>query len=644
MSSQVTVVCKSCAARLRIAVPEGEALVRCPRCGTTLRIRPPGKDSTVGKSAVGTGAGGGSGAVPVANASKPDSEPSTVRVRASTGSTSGVAVRRGESSSGQTDPMIGKTLGQYRLLSKLGRGGKGVVYEAEDTRIGRRVALKVMAPEVIAAAESLQRFMREAKAAAKIEHPNVVTIYSVDEQNGTVFIAMSLVRGGSVQDKLSASGAMDAFEATRIVKSAARGLHSVHAAGIVHRDIKPANIMLGENGEVKIADFGTAKIIDDSVAQLTEPGMLIGTPQYMSPEQCMGQKVDPRSDIYSLGVTYFRLLTGKAPFADMNPLAIARKHISEPHPDPRSINSSVPDMCVRIINKAMAKDRENRFKTAGEMADSLEPVEISLRQQRDLHEEAGAAPPAGGGRPGRMDENTLLEMLSAEDDPSSDEIRPVDPSRAEEDRSPPPFRAPTGLPASTGRSRMSLPAVGTGASGAVKPPIPPAARPKVNLEGGSGSGLFDAGELNSAVKEDALAGPVRDGSRSGAVNVQKAGEAEREFVETNKSGMRVSVERLTLPFTANYTWQFSGLDDAKAALNTLRKDVRSILRKKVISPSISKGQRVALLEFQARLPADEHLLLAKSLRWAKGEFLTVVSEERDLTDYLKRQIMLIRSH
>jgi serine/threonine protein kinase len=533
-------------------------------------------------------------------------------------------------------------------VARLGRGGKGVVYEAEDMRIGRRVALKLMAPEVVAAAESLQRFMREARAAAKIEHPNVVTIYAVDEQDGTVFIAMSLVRGGSVQDRLAVGGSLEPLEATRIVKLAARGLHAVHQAGIVHRDIKPANIMLGENGEVKIADFGTAKILDDSVAQLTEPGMLIGTPQYMSPEQCMGQKVDPRSDIYSLGVTYYRLLTGKAPFADMNPLAIARKHIAEPHPDPRSINPAVPDMCVRIIDKAMAKDREARFKTAADLADSLEPVETSLRQQKDLRDEADS----GGGRRRTMDEEAVIQMLSSEDDPSSDEITPsaINAARGEEDRSPPPFRAPGAssgsLPARReGDSRTGISAGKTSSTGI---PVPPAARGRSSLpDGGSGSGLFDASELTGTVRDDALAVPDKkppeDASTKSAITHKAAGEAEREFVETSKSGTRISVQRLALPFSAAYTWQFAGLDEAKAALNTLRKDVRSILRKKVISPSISRGQKVALLEFQARLPADEHLLLAKSLRWAKGEFLAVNAEERDLTEYLKRQILLIRS-
>jgi len=455
------------------------------------------------------------------------------------------------------DLFVGRQLGPYKLLRRLGRGGRGVVYEAEEAKIRRMVAVKILAPEIVAAAESLERFVREAQSAARIEHPNVITIYTVGEQDGTVYIAMSLIRGGSLQDRLSAGQTFSFADLTGIIKSTARGLAAVHAAGIVHRDIKAGNIMLSDAGEVKLADFGTAKITDGSVSALTEPGHLVGTPQYMSPEQCRGTPVDARSDIYSLGATYYRLLAGRAPFSDANPLAIVRMHMDVPHPDPRSFNPDIPATCVRIIDKALAKDPAQRYRTATEMADALETVERSLRQMESIHSDASRKPAADPSDdsdfdPGVLDENALAGILD-EDSHGDRELKAIT-----DDASPPPFTPP--------------------------------AEPTIIASG-------DSTRLP----------PVRAASGMFAPVSADAGR----------------------PIQVDYTFRFTSVDEAKKALDYLRKDLRSVLRRKVISPTFHRGTKVGLLEFNALLTPDEHLGLAKSLVCAKGEILSLNPVDTD---------------
>jgi len=287
------------------------------------------------------------------------------------------------------DPFVGETLGDYRLLTLLGRGGRGWVYEAEDVLLGRRVAIKVLRPELVApGSTALRRFLLEARAASKLDHPNCVGVQSIGKKDGVVFFVMPLVKGRSAQDALETSGAFPAVAATRITLLAARGLAAAHALGMVHRDIKPANIVLGENNEVRVADFGLAKATDDAIAGLTEPGRWMGTPHYMSPEQCRGNEVDFRADVYSLGATYYALLTGRPPFADSSPMAVVYRQVSEPHPDPSTILPTIPKVCVEIIDRAMAKDPADRYQTAGEMEAAL------LEAGRRLYKHAHTPPPS----------------------------------------------------------------------------------------------------------------------------------------------------------------------------------------------------------------------------------------------------------
>lgn len=267
-------------------------------------------------------------------------------------------------------------LGKYQLKALLGKGGMGTVYQATDVRLQRDVAVKVLPKRMSADGEAVRRFLREARGAARLNHPNVVAIHDVDQKQGYCFLVMELVTGGTAQDLLR-DGPLSEIEATRIIADACRGLAAAHDAGLVHRDIKPSNIMRSETGTVKIADFGLAKAADDAAtagAKLTTSGTILGTPQYMSPEQCSGEPLDARSDLYSLGVTYYALLTGRPPFVDSQPMQIMFAHCSKPVPDPRSLRPELSASCVAILLKALEKNPWERYASAAAMLHDLEAL------------------------------------------------------------------------------------------------------------------------------------------------------------------------------------------------------------------------------------------------------------------------------
>lgn len=266
-----------------------------------------------------------------------------------------------------------KRLGKYLLKSKLGQGGMGIVYLATDTRLKRDVAIKVLPKEMTSNEEAVKRFLREARAAARLNHPNVVAVYDVDQQRGYCYLVMELVNGCTAAD-LIAQGPLSWVEATRLIAEACRGLAAAHEAGLVHRDIKPSNIMRTHDGLVKLADFGLAKLADGAnnpKSPLTRSGTILGTPHYMSPEQCQGEPVDARGDLYSLGATYFALLTGQPPFPDTQPLQVMFSHCSKPTPDPRTLRADLPAACSAVAMKALAKNRAERFASAKEMLAAL---------------------------------------------------------------------------------------------------------------------------------------------------------------------------------------------------------------------------------------------------------------------------------
>ncbi|MFO0881393.1 MAG: serine/threonine-protein kinase [Gemmataceae bacterium] len=226
--------------------------------------------------------------------------------------------------SGSPEPMpSGRMLGKYRLLRKLGAGGMGVVFLAQDTVLDRQVALKTLSGRISTHKAFVNRFLREARAAARLSHPNVVPIFDVLPHEQTAFLVMEYLPGGSVQDRLLRHGALPWLEAVSLVTQAGRGLQAAHEAGLVHCDVKPANLLVGRNGDIKVADFGLVKVLDPEQSPLNTPAQVLGTPHFMSPEQCRGESIDPRSDVYSLAATLYTLVTGTVPFSADNTYARA---------------------------------------------------------------------------------------------------------------------------------------------------------------------------------------------------------------------------------------------------------------------------------------------------------------------------------
>jgi urea transport system substrate-binding protein len=291
--------------------------------------------------------------------------------------------RAGASAAAQA--WIGKSLGKYHITGVLGQGGMGVVLKAHDPMIDRDVAIKVLAENLAADPSSLGRFLAEAKAAGKLNHPNVTAIYEICQEGQTYYLVLEYVGGGSLSDRLAAHGPLGVREATQALIDACKGVGAAHAAGLIHRDIKPANFMQAADGSIKVADFGLAKVAADSGAHFTQTGMVVGTPYFMSPEQCEAKPLDHRSDLYSLGCTYYSLLTGKNPYHET--ISIPRLmylHCYGPVPDPRSLDAAVPEDCTRIIAHAMAKAPADRYQSADEMLADLQAVSSALSGQTPI--------------------------------------------------------------------------------------------------------------------------------------------------------------------------------------------------------------------------------------------------------------------
>jgi serine/threonine protein kinase len=270
---------------------------------------------------------------------------------------------------------VGESIGKYEIRARLGTGGMGAVYLAFDTLIEREVAIKVLSHDVAASKVALQRFLQEARSIGRLNHPNVVSIYDIDLWNGQYYIVMELIGGGSLADLVDQRGALPWQEACRLIAQAALGLSAAHAAGMVHRDIKPENLMQTKDGVVKVVDFGLSKLVDaadDTRQAVTKQGQILGTPQYMSPEQFESTEVDLRTDIYSLGASLYRLLTGRFPFQDCSSIVqTMMAHLTKPVPKAKDFSSEIPAECDQVIMRAMAKSPSDRFQHVHQMADEL---------------------------------------------------------------------------------------------------------------------------------------------------------------------------------------------------------------------------------------------------------------------------------
>jgi serine/threonine-protein kinase len=263
----------------------------------------------------------------------------------------------------------------YTIEGEVGRGGMGVVYRATDNRLQRRVAIKVLPPELAFQQDIRERFTREAQTAARLSHPHIVPIHTVGEGQGLVYFVMGYVDGESVGSRLKRRGKLQADEARRIMKETADALSAAHAVSVIHRDIKPDNILLeGTRGRVMVTDFGIAKALSSSSgATLTGAGVAIGTPSFMSPEQAAGEReIDGRSDLYSLGIVTYQMLTGELPFQAPTVAGILMKQITEPAPDLRTHRRDVPEDLALAVSRCLEKDPENRWPTADALRRALE--------------------------------------------------------------------------------------------------------------------------------------------------------------------------------------------------------------------------------------------------------------------------------
>ncbi|MEW6358765.1 MAG: protein kinase, partial [Planctomycetota bacterium] len=282
-----------------------------------------------------------------------------------------------DKSSDNADPLIGKRLAHYLIVSKIGVGGMGAVYKAQNLRLNKTVALKIVAARLVKKDPSfLERFIREAQSAAQLEHPNVVTVHYVGNEGGHHFIEMQYIEGNTVARLFNEPDPITPLEATQITIEAAKGLAAAHKKGITHRDIKPENIMITREGDIKVADFGLAGVGDESAR--TADGLIMGTPSYMSPEQCRGDKMDKRSDIYSLGATYFHMLTNNPPYRGNTSKETIQLQINEPIPSVKELKPDLPVEVERVVTKMLAKDPAERYQTCDELLMDLYTVQQIL--------------------------------------------------------------------------------------------------------------------------------------------------------------------------------------------------------------------------------------------------------------------------
>jgi len=272
--------------------------------------------------------------------------------------------------------LIGQTLGKYRILEEIGRGGMGVVYKAHDTVLDRLVAIKVLAPHLTWDQEFVKRFLHEARSAARIEHPHIVTIYDVAQARGHHFIAMKYLEGRSLAEIIRREGPLPSERVVRILDQIAQALDYAHARRLIHRDVKPGNVIVSPHDHATLTDFGVAKALAGT--QLTRSGTMLGTPSYMAPEQVKQQSVGPATDVYALGVVAYEMLGGRPPFEGDTP-HVLHAHVYEEPPPLSKVNPKVSPPLGGVIHKALAKEPGKRYGSAGVFVEALEQV-IGLRE------------------------------------------------------------------------------------------------------------------------------------------------------------------------------------------------------------------------------------------------------------------------
>lgn len=346
-----------------------------------------------------------------------------------------------------------KTIGHYEIVSELGRGGMGIVYKGFEPALNRHVAIKTLADHLAADPGVVERFKREARSMAQLSDAHIVQIYMVGEDQGQPYFAMEFVEGESLADRLKREGRIEAVEARRIIMQSAQGLAVAHETGVIHRDIKPGNLLLTKRGVVKVADFGIALATTDIENKLTGTGQFVGTPGYLSPEICLGKPSDRRSDIFSLGIVLFEMLTGRMPFIDESPLGLMLSVVQSNLPDVRELASDVDEYTVEILAGMVAKDLDARYQSCEALVEAL------LAAGTPYHSTHSFATPTPSNTPAATSIATALPKLG----PTAPTM-PV----------PPPHTAAV-------RATTPMPAQLPNIEGA-PPPAPPAAPPSAPVE------------------------------------------------------------------------------------------------------------------------------------------------------------------
>jgi len=355
----VIITCPKCRSRYSLKPGSAAEKVRCKKCQTVIPVRP----GTSAKAA-------------------PSVKKGPTRIVSKTRQTVKAGPERKAAEAVAPEAFVGRTIGGYEIIRKLGEGGMGAVYEARQISLDRSVALKVLPANLASNKSFITRFKRESLAAAKLNHSNIIQVYDVGEAEGTYYYAMEYVRGRTLHEILLEEGRMDPTTAAGYVIQAARALEYAHRNNIIHRDIKPENIMVNEEGAAKVADLGLARRMKDEDLSVTATGAAIGTPYYMAPEQASDAKrVDHRADVYSLGCTLYELITGRIPFEGRSAYEIMTKHMKEPLTVPEALNPDVSRELSAIVKKMMAKDKEDRFQSMTEVVRALEEY-VGVRDAR----------------------------------------------------------------------------------------------------------------------------------------------------------------------------------------------------------------------------------------------------------------------